>query len=164
MTDVRYAPPTAQVGEPQSQQVSPPLWNPGAASAWSLLFSPIFGSFLHMKNWQALGEPQKAATEKTWCIASLAFILLIVLLGVVLPESKAMDQLSRIAGLALLIAWYTVSAKHQVAYVKARFGKDYPRRGWLKPLGLAVLALLGLIVFATVLLLVAEMVTGTAPQ
>ena len=57
-SDKRYAPPTAHVDDVHAARqsaVAPPLWNPGAAMAWSLLFSPIFGAFVHMKNWQALG-------------------------------------------------------------------------------------------------------------
>ena len=156
MTDNRYAPPTAQVHDMPSAQASPPLWNPGAATAWSLLFSPIFGAFVQMKNWQALGEPDKAAASKTWGLISLAFMVGLVLLGSFMAESKSLDLLSRVAGLALLVAWYSASGKHQVAYVKARFGKTYPRRGWGKPLGLAMLAVLGLFVAAFLVVLVSD--------
>jgi len=156
VTDNRYAPPIAQVDDVATHEASPALWNPGAASAWSLLFSPAFGAFLHMKNWEALGEPLNAAASKVWCIVSLGFILLMVLLGAFLPESKTMDQLSRIAGLALLIGWYVTNGKTQVAFVKQRFGKTYPRRGWGKPIGLALLALLGLFAAVFVVLLIGE--------
>jgi len=162
-TDKRYAPPTAHVDDVQAAAqtaLAPPLWNPGAAMAWSLLFSPIFGAFVHMKNWQALGEADKAASSKTWGIASLAFIVAVVLLGIFLPESKGMDLLSRIAGLGLLVAWYSASGKHQVSYVKARFGKSYPRRSWLKPLGLALLAVLGLFVAVFLVVFVGEQLFG----
>ena len=159
-TDKRYAPPTAHVDDVQAtaqSAVAPPLWNPGAAMAWSLLFCPIFGALVHMKNWQALGETEKAASSKTWGIASVAFILAVVLLGIVIPESKGMDLLSRITGLGLLVAWYSASGKHQVSYVKARFGKSYPRRGWLKPIGFALLAVLGLFVAVFVVVFVGEL-------
>ena len=33
----------------------------------------------------------------------------------------------------------------QQAYVLGRFGKDYPRRGWTKPLLLAVLGIIGFV-------------------
>lgn len=32
------------------------LWNPNAAANWSLLFTPLFGAYLHMLNWRSLGE------------------------------------------------------------------------------------------------------------
>jgi hypothetical protein len=44
---------------------APALWNPNAAANWSLLFSPMFGAWLHMKNWAALGEPERAAARRT---------------------------------------------------------------------------------------------------
>ena len=50
---------------PQSNTVSPPdspapsLWNPDVAGAWSLLFTPIFGSVLLLKNWRAIGREDK---------------------------------------------------------------------------------------------------------
>jgi hypothetical protein len=162
-TGKRFAPPTAHVADVDPvvpTSVAPALWNPGAAMAWSLLFSPIFGAFVHMKNWQALGETDKAATSKTWAVTSLAFILAVILLGVFIPESKGMDLLSRIAGLGLLVAWYSASGKHQVSYVKARFGKSYPRRGWLKPICLALLAVLGLFGAIFVVVFVGELLLG----
>ena len=57
-----YSPPGAIIDDVMN---APPLWNPNAAANWSLLFSPAFGAFVHMKNWQALGEPEKAANAKT---------------------------------------------------------------------------------------------------
>ena len=59
-----YAPPKAVVADIAPRQDSPPLWNPNAAANWSLLLSPAFGAFLHMKNWEELGEPAKAAASK----------------------------------------------------------------------------------------------------
>jgi hypothetical protein len=158
VTDNRYAPPVANVDDVAStREAAPALWNPGAATAWSLLFSPAFGAFLHMKNWEALGEPLNAASSKLWCIVSLGFLLVMVGLGAFLPESKTLDQLSRIAGLALLIGWYVTNGKVQVAFVKQRFGKDYPRRGWGKPIGLALLAILALFAVVFVVVLVGEL-------
>ena len=55
-----FAPPQAEVADVPTGEAAPALWNPNAASSWSLLFSPIFGAYLHMQNWQALGQPDKA--------------------------------------------------------------------------------------------------------
>jgi hypothetical protein len=157
MTDNRYAPPAAHVEDVQTAvDEAPALWNPGAAAAWSLLFSPVFGALLQMKNWQALGDAQKAATSKTWAGLSLAFMIGLVLLGAFLPESKALDQFSRIAGLAFLLAWYFSHGKLQVAHVKQRFGKTYPRRGWGKPLGYALLVIFGIFAVVFVVAFVVE--------
>ncbi|WP_330834793.1 hypothetical protein [Piscinibacter sp.] len=110
------------------------------------MFTPVFGAFLHMKNWEALGEPQKAAGARSWAIGVLTFIVVAAIASGIWAESKALDGLSRIAGLILLIAWYYASGKPQQGYVLARFGKNYPRRGWAKPLLLAVVAVVGFVV------------------
>ena len=141
---------------------APRLWNPNAAASWSLLFSPIFGAILHMKNWEALGEPAKAAQAKSWAIVSVIFLVVVILASVALPDSKAIDLLSRVAGLALLLGWYYSSGKPQVAYILARYGKSYPRRGWAKPLLFAFLALLGLVLVSVVVGFVAGVLAGAA--
>jgi hypothetical protein len=130
-----YAPPTARVDDVAASSVAAPaLWNPGAAASWSLLLSPAFGAWLHMKNWQALGEPQKASAAKLWVIASLVLIVALSLAAGLMPESKPLDAASRGFGLALLLAWYFSSGRAQATFVTQRFGKNYPRRGWGRPL------------------------------
>jgi hypothetical protein len=99
--------------------------------AWSLLFSPAFGAFLHMKNWQALGEPQKAAASKAWFIGVLIAVSVIAIASLFVP---ALDSATRLFGLPLLLAWYFGSGRAQVEYVKGRFGTSYPRKGWGTPI------------------------------
>ena len=71
MDDNRYAPPKAEVeGTALESGAAPTLWNPNAAANWSLLFSPIFGTWLHMLNWRALGEAERAESAKTWLMVS----------------------------------------------------------------------------------------------
>ena len=149
-TENPYAAPQAPVADVPSLDPAPPLWNPNAAASWSLLFTPTFGAILHMKNWRAMGEPAKAATSKKWAIGSLIFFFLIVIVAVALPDSKALDRISRFASLALLLVWYFASGKAQNGIVIARFGKNYPRKGWLKPLLLALLAVIGFFVAAVI--------------
>jgi hypothetical protein len=136
-----YAPPKSEVADVVRGEVAPSLWNANAAAGWSLLFSPAFGAFVHMKNWQALGEPTKASAAKTWGISSLVALGVVSVASALLPDSKAIDGLSRIAMLALLLSWYYTSGRPQAALIKARFGDRYPRRGWAKPLLLALAAL-----------------------
>lgn len=123
-------------------QLVPKLWNPGAAASWSLLFSPVFGAFLQMKNWEELGEHAQARKSKAWAIGSAVFFMALVLLTVVAPDPKLADGLSRLFALALLLTWYFTNGKHQQTYVASRFGKSYLKRGWSKPLSLAVTAFL----------------------
>ena len=36
------------------------LWNPNAAAIWSLFFTPIFGAWIHARNWKALNRQKEA--------------------------------------------------------------------------------------------------------
>ncbi|MCF8207062.1 MAG: hypothetical protein K9J82_18410 [Methylotenera sp.] len=155
-----YAPPQADVLDLPQHEAAPPLWNPNAAASWSLLFSPIFGAWLHMKNWQAMGETEKAATSKTWLVTITVFLILLVLISVVLPESKGVDALARFGGFGLLVAWYYQIGKSQNAFVLARYGKGYPRKGWLKPLGIALLAWIAFFLVAVVIGVIAGIASG----
>jgi hypothetical protein len=149
-----YAPPKAEVADVGGELAPPSLWNPGAAANWSFLFSPVFGAYLHMKNWQALGEPAKASTAKVWVISSLVIIIGTSAASILMPANNVVGGLSRMIGFVLLIGWYASSGRSQMAYVKTRFGKDYPRQGWGKPLLFALLAFIGLIAFTIGLTLV----------
>ena len=160
MTNNPYAPPKANVDDLQNGapvETAPPLWNPKAAAGWSLLFSPVFGALIHMKNWQALGEPGKAAQSKSWAIGSGVFLLIVVILGIMFPESKTIDVASRPAGLALLIAWYTASAKPQSLFVADRYGGVYPKRGWGLPLLYALLVFVAFMLAVFAIAMVAGM-------
>ena len=130
-----FAPPKSEVADVIGGKVAPALWNPNAAANWSLLFSPIFGAFLHMKNWEELGEPDKAKASRQWVIAGIVVFVVLAL------------------------------ARHQTAYVKARFGKVYPRKGWSKPLALAVLGVLAFILALAALgFLLGLALGGTVPR
>jgi hypothetical protein len=148
-----YAPPVADLDNFPKSQVAPALWNPGAAAMWSLLFGPIFGAFLQMKNWQALGEMEKAAQSKRWVIGGVCFYLVLAVAAMLIPESKAIDSGFRFAGVGFLLAWFGISSRVHVNFVKARFGGKYPRRAWALPLlcavAIAVLAILGFFVVLT---------------
>ena len=146
-----YAPPKAVVADIETLQESPPLWNPNAAANWSLLFSPAFGAFLHMKNWEALGEPEKASVAKVWVTIVVVILIAIPLVVVLVPGLRGMRGFSNYWGILLLLAWYLTSGRAQAQYVKERFGKNYPRRGWGKPLFIAVTAVVGYFVALAIL-------------
>ncbi len=144
MSSNPYSPPQANMEAEPVLDPAPPLWNPNAAACWSLLFSPIFGALLHMKNWEALGRPEEAKKSGWWAIGSLAFYLLSLISGALMPESKLLDGLDRFGGFALLLAWYGLSARDQVQFLTFRHGPEYPRKGWGKPLLYGVLVLVAL--------------------
>lgn len=159
-----FAPPRSSVDDVDASQREeiPELWNPNVAANWSLLFSPAFGAFIHMKNWQALGEPEKASASKVWVILTLVVIFAVAFLPMLLPATKALDSLPNSFGFVLLFSWYFTSGRAQARYVHEQFGKSYPHKGWAKPLGIAVLAILGFIVAGAILTVIGTRLTGKA--
>ena len=120
-----------------------PLWNPTVAVYWSLLFSPILGAWLHAKNWAALGNEVKEKQSMYWVRWGAVGLLLAILL---LP-----DAIAPAIGVGYLAGWYFSLGKSQIKYVKERVGRNYERKKWGRPLGIALLVFFG----ATILLGVA---------
>ncbi len=117
-----YAAPKSEVGDQPAGGPAPALWNPSAAGSWSILFTPIFGSYLMKRNWEAIGDEDKARGSRNWMILSILMLFVSALAGI---------------GLVYLIVWYFVANRPQITYVKERWGSDYPRQPWGKPLGIA---------------------------
>jgi len=108
------------------------LWNPDVAGAWSLLFTPIFGSILVYKNWMAMGEEERAKKLKIWIYISVPMALLSVVFG--------------LFGFVYICVWYFSSQKKQTKYLKEKYSGIYPKKGWLKPICIALLSWLGVVV------------------
>ena len=117
-SDERYRPPQSE----NFGSEAPALWNPNAAACWSLLFSPIFGAALHMFNARAMGDTELEKLNKGFIWGTLA-VLVVAILLVIFSGVKV-----NFVGPAVLIAWYSVAGRKQVALVKERYGSDYPRR------------------------------------
>lgn len=118
------------------------LWNSNAAANWSLLFTPIFGSYLQMKNWQALGELKEANTAKNWLIFTLGFILFINFLPYIAnADPEQSSTLSRGLGFWYIIIWYFAYARKQPKYVKQKLNDNYQKKSWLIPLVSATIIL-----------------------
>jgi len=105
----------------QVQGSAPAIWNPEAAGGWSLFFTPIFGSILVLRNWQALGAKDKVRGAQLWLIASIIMVIVQFLVSTPLL-------------FVYLVIWYFASAKSQAKYVREKWGKEYPRKSWLWPL------------------------------
>jgi len=54
-----------------------------------------------------------------------------------------MAGVSRAVGLGYLLVWYFAAGREQAKYVKKKWSKDYPRRGWGKPILIAIGAFVG---------------------
>jgi hypothetical protein len=125
------------------------LWNPNAAAGWSILFTPLFGAYLHMLNWRALGDTEQEQASLRWVYAGVLFIVALLLIdGTALDHTKG-DALTRTIEFFFLVAWYFMSAHAQAKAVKSRFGAGYAHKSWRTPL-LAALAGFGLYVAVTI--------------
>lgn len=121
------------------------LWNPTAASTWSVILTPVFGSFLQMRNWQRLGQDERASASRAWLIFSLLFYALVPF-GVALlaqQDSNVNPQIGAPAALIYILAWYFSSAKQQQDYFKSHVAENYQRRSLVFPV------LLGLVLKLT---------------
>ena len=111
------------------------LWSPNTSANWSLLFSVIFGAWIHSKNWEALNEIDKAKKSKIWFFAGI-FIFII---SIIMEKGAGLN-------IIFLFLWYFISAREQVRYIKNNHIK-YEKKSILKPLGLAFLTLLIYLIF-----------------
>jgi len=129
------APPetTTRATSPAPAEVA--LWNPNAAALWSVIFTPIFGAYLHALNWRALGDKEREEASMTWVFGAGALVLLMILIEVVTPPGyDSGDRISHALEFAFLVAWYFASARPQARLVKEKFGKSFTRKSWRKPL------------------------------
>jgi hypothetical protein len=135
-TDVNpFEPPKAALdGVAVVAEDAPLLWNPDAAGAWSLLFTPVFGSILVRKNWKAIGDEDKAHQGTIWLGVSIVMLLATLFTGIL--------------GFLYIIVWYFAWQRPQAQFIRERWGKDYPRKGW----SVALLAALGIYIAVVVVL------------
>ena len=148
-SDERYRPPQSEDFGSGTGQTAPALWNPTAAACWSLLFSPIFGAALHMFNARAMGDAELEKLNKGFMWGTLAVLVIAILLAI-FSGIKA-----NFVGPAVLGAWYGAVGRKQVALVKERYGSNYPRRSWGKPILFGVLGIVALYVCIFILLFIA---------
>jgi hypothetical protein len=127
---------------------APALWNPNAAALWSVLFSPVFGAWLHALNWRALGDPARQRRSARWMLVGLAAAVFYIVVALAWHDPLISDRVSSATGLAYLLAWYLGPAREQLRVVRERHGDAYPRRPWGRVLMIGVGAMLGYFVLA----------------
>ncbi|RZA29300.1 MAG: hypothetical protein EOP92_37445 [Lysobacteraceae bacterium] len=126
------------------------LWNPIAAALWSLLLTPAFGAWVHMRNWERLGQPDKARQSRYWFAAMLLIGLGSYALSVAAALLGREDLLEPWwAPLVVFGVWCALSAYPQIKLIDEQRGEGYARRGWVGPV------LIGLAANGAMLLLVA---------
>ena len=116
---------------------APKLWNPNAAANWSLLFSPIFGAWLHAKNWEELNEWSEAKKSMRWVYLNFLFFIFWWIACNFLP---LLENYKFPFGLFWLFAWYFSSGKKQINYFKENI-IDYQKRSWVKPILISLICL-----------------------
>lgn len=127
------------------------IWNPNAASNWSLIFSPAFGSYLHALNWRTLGEAEKEKSAMGWFYFSLFMLAVYISMGLFMEKPEEADGAARGLGFLYLFVWYFSAGRAQAKYVKEKLGPTYPRRSWGKPLLIGVLAIVGFFMLASII-------------
>ncbi|HWB02183.1 MAG TPA: hypothetical protein VG796_04100 [Verrucomicrobiales bacterium] len=138
---------TPAVSDPVRPRVR--LWNPQAAAGWSVLFTPIFGSLVHARNWITLGKPNLAKINYLWAAGVAAFLLVMLFVpGIEIPR-----QLGSLIGIGILLGWFYSIGKRQVEEVKS-FGpppQGYEKKSWAMPMGIAVLILSAVVAVCVVI-------------
>ena len=132
----------------------PHLWNPNVASSLSVFLTPIFGAYIHAKNWIELGDRDKAETNKKWVTVCtiylvISFILFLLLdLSTLNPNNPRVSDSSafignflgliyRGIGVLLLLGWYFTQGKPQADYIKENYLGEYDKKGWGIPILIA---------------------------
>jgi hypothetical protein len=102
-----------------------------------------------------LNEPERARSAKVWFYVSLVMLGIYMLVPLVGVDNQAVRYLA----LLYLVIWYFAAGRPQARYVKDKYGKDYPRRPWGKPLLIAI-ALFVAFVLALVLVAMVVVMAG----
>ncbi|MEM8513939.1 hypothetical protein RCH14_003275 [Massilia sp. MP_M2] len=122
-----------------------PLWNPRAATCLGLLLSPVFSAYIHMCNWDTLGEDDQSLEARAWCCMLLGyFVTFGVLLGVSDIVGRNLTPPFS-ATIGLLAGWHVWGGRGQERYVAVITGGAYTRRPW-RGVILAALAMLAVLV------------------
>ena len=102
------------------------IWNPSAARWWSLIFTPIFGIYIHKLNWETLNKSQRVSSTKRWLYIGL----------IILATNFLTVNLFGLSGLVTLylIIWYFTDGESQIKYVEEKFGGRYLHKSWKKPI------------------------------
>lgn len=128
---------------PAPSSFAPPkLWNPTSAILWSLLFSPAFGAYLQMKNWQALNNTSEANASKIWFYLSLT----LTIFGSLVPSSEFPISYNLLFSSIYFGIWIYTSAQHQRVYVNYHYAQRYAHKPWTKVLTVSFIALAFLLI------------------
>ena len=106
------------------------LWNPTAITLWSVPFSPLFGAWLHIHNWTALGEPDKADAARRWFNALLIVMVLNGVITAIAERTAMRVNPADFISIGVFLLWYLLAAHPHARAVRTRTRADYTRRSW----------------------------------
>jgi len=151
--DITIAAEPPAIASTQPSTERPPLWNPRAATWWGVLLSPAFSAYIHMRNWEALGQDDKVAETRTWFYMMLGCVILCFVLSAV--SHIAQQDVTPPASIpfALMLVWHIWGGRAQERYIAALMGVAYTRRPWSKAvwscIGLLLVGFLASVVLPT---------------
>lgn len=127
------------------------LWNPLGAAFWSLIFTPAFGAWIVMRNWEALGDERQARCARTWFVFSVGLLAVRLLSGAINTRLNSQSNVIHWVSLLYLALWWLAAALPHQRLVHSRLGPDYPRQGWDHALLLAVMGGFGYYIMSAAL-------------
>ena len=104
------------------------IWNPNVAACLSIIFTPIFGAWIHAKNWEVLKKEQ----ERRWSML-FVYCLIIVTIFIVYYQIFIGDVKSSPLSIGTLLTWYFILGKSQLSHIKDN-NINYEKKSWIKPL------------------------------
>lgn len=102
------------------------LWDPRGAAGLSLVFGPLFGSFLHTLNWRAIGDSTKFKVSAVWTLIFALSYLPFFIAG--------FSLIAIVLAFVGLPVWYIFSARTQIRYVSDELYGLYSRKSWVLPI------------------------------
>jgi len=151
----------ASVEHPHARELRP-LWNPETAALLSLLFTPAFGTYLHMCNWEALNEPDRARSARRWFYGAAVVTALVFAAGAV-GQAPLASATTPLLG-AYFLTWYFAAARAQTKYLEEHFDDDYVRRPWKQPLLWALALFVGLLVASLVVGVLTDIIVALTQE
>lgn len=121
----------------QKTGTAPSLWNPTALANWSLLLTPLFGSYLLAENYKAMGKPKEAKKAMEWLYVGIAIFLSAFLLS-----PFGLFGVALLIYLVYLVSWNFMAARKQQRAVLLAYGKSYERQPWGKVLVIGIAAII----------------------
>ncbi|MDY6009639.1 MAG: hypothetical protein SPJ12_00605 [Duodenibacillus sp.] len=140
---------------------APKLYNPMFACVLALLFTPMFGGFLHAANWRELGNTQKAELNMSWVRRTFVTFAVYVVAEPFIRDTLIGRYLMIALFFGLWLSWLPLGIE-QCRYVARTVGRNYVSARWGKPLMLGTLGWITYTAIAIALILLLH-VTGIDP-